>query len=75
MFGLARGKFLVLCITVFALVVSVVPAFAQTPMTSADYIEDAKTLVEDFNLTPLIVMTAVIAAAAFLIKRMRSAAR
>lgn len=75
MFARVRGRFLALCILVFVLALSVVPAMAQTPMTSADYLADAKTMIDDFNLTPLIVATAVVAIAAMLIKRMRSAAR
>jgi len=75
MFRRISSKYLVVCLAVFALVVSAVPAFAQTPMTSADYLTDAKTMIDDFNLTPLIVATAVVAIAAMLIKRMRSAAR
>lgn len=75
MFTRVRGRFLALCILVFVLALSVVPAMAQTPMTAADYLSEAQTLADDWNLLPLITVTAIVAIAAFVIKRARSAAR
>lgn len=64
-------------LTVFVLAFTFAAVGAQTaePLTAADYIEEARSLIDTFNLFPLIVVAAVIGIGATLLRRVRGAAR
>lgn len=73
-----RPRLVMLGLFALAMALPTVAAFAQTPepaMTSSEFVTAAQDLITSFGLMAIIVATAIISLAAYLLRRVRSASR